>query len=68
MHGKVWEWCADWYGTYPNGAVTNPAGVASGLYCVLRGDPLHGRAAYRFSETPDFRSLDFGFRPVARPG
>ena len=37
MHGNVWEWCNDWDGDYPTGAVTNPTGPATGSSRVFRG-------------------------------
>ncbi|ETR65277.1 MAG: hypothetical protein OMM_14512 [Candidatus Magnetoglobus multicellularis str. Araruama] len=37
MHGNLYEWCSDWYGSYPDNSVIDSTGVSSGSYCVLRG-------------------------------
>jgi formylglycine-generating enzyme required for sulfatase activity len=42
MHGNVWEWCEDWYDSYPSGTVTDPTGAASGSYRVIRGSCWFG--------------------------
>jgi len=72
-HGHVWEWCLDWYGTYPGGSVTDPKGPKSGSYRVVRGgswldDGLNCRSAVRNYSTPEYRHDGFGFRVVLAPG
>ena len=72
MHGNVWEWCWDWYGTYPSRAETNPSGAVSGSNRVVRGGGWYDsttltRSAYRGSSFDrDGRYGDLGFR-VVRP-
>jgi len=67
MHGNVWEWCSDWYGSYGKSAVVDPAGPSSGSSRVVRGDcwldaPNVGRAGFRDLYDPDDRDNDVGFR------
>jgi formylglycine-generating enzyme required for sulfatase activity len=74
MHGNVWEWCADWYGTYP-GTVTDPLGSASGSNRVIRGGSWiysagYCRSARRNSSIPTNRYPYIGFRlalPAGQP-
>jgi formylglycine-generating enzyme required for sulfatase activity len=73
MHGNVGEWCADRYGDYPGGAVTDPAGTDIGTFRVFRGgswyaNPATCRSANREAGNPQGRYHSKGLRLLCEPG
>ena len=68
MHGNVWEWTADAWGTYASGAQTDPFNVgATGSYRVYRGGAWTAtgtglRSAHRNSIDPSSPHGNIGFR------
>lgn len=74
MHGNVWEWCNDLYGTYPTTTttITNPTGATTGIIRVIRGggwgDWAHGcRSADRNFASENGFNYNLGFRVVQLP-
>ncbi|MCL2443533.1 MAG: formylglycine-generating enzyme family protein [Treponema sp.] len=72
MYGYVWEWCWDRYGDYDVNDINNPMGAGSGTIRVQRGGGYRTPApiiysAYRKSDNPNSKDVEFGFR-VVRPG
>jgi formylglycine-generating enzyme required for sulfatase activity len=67
MAGNVWEMVADWNGTYPELAGSNPTGPESGTRRVARGgswhaSPDHVRGAVRTHLSPSDSIDHAGFR------
>src|SRR5262249_38524837 len=73
IHGNIWEWCSDWYGSYSSETAVDPSGPSSGSGHVLRGGSWrqnlgHCRPASRLNDRLPLGATGFsswvGFRLV----
>ncbi len=69
MSGNVYEWCADWSGSYSSSSQTDPTGPETGSSRVYRGGSWYNDARYcrstnRYCNTPGFTNYNLGLRLV----
>jgi formylglycine-generating enzyme required for sulfatase activity len=69
MQGNVGEWCIDGHENYPTSAATDPTGLASGSYRIVRGGGWNNpdnncRVANRNYYNPSNSYYNIGFRVV----
>ena len=61
MVGNVFEWVVDWFGEYSDEELTNPTGLGTGTYKVLRGGSyFYEQSRLRTSFQGQYRSYRAG--------
>ncbi|HUU26709.1 MAG TPA: SUMF1/EgtB/PvdO family nonheme iron enzyme, partial [archaeon] len=65
MHGSVYEWCNDWWGSYRGESLTNPTGPVFSIVRILRGGCRYDdfekcSSWWRYYYFPDWQYPDFG--------